>query len=204
MESYRIILADDHVLIRQGLGRIVKGVADLDVIGEAGDGNELLSLLAASSPHMVVLDMSMPNLRGIEALPLIKRKYPDVKILVLTMHKEYLHQALAAGADGYLLKEDADRDLFSAIESIRQGKIYVSPRLAGEVLGRRYAAAEPLSVREKEILKLIAQGKSNRAIAETLFISSRTVESHRAHIMAKLSLTSTADLVKYAMQKGYI
>lgn len=204
MDRYRIILADDHVLIRQGLGRIIKGVGDLDVVGEAADGSELLNLLAAAPPHMVILDMSMPNLRGIEALPSIKKKYPDVKILVLTMHREYLDQALAAGADGYLLKEDADRDLFSAIESIRQGKIYVSPRLAGEVLGHKHTAAEPLSLREKEVLKLIAQGKSNKAIADSLFISIRTVESHRAHIMAKLNLTSIANLVKYAIQKGYI
>jgi two-component system, NarL family, response regulator NreC len=204
MDRYRIVLADDHVLIRQGLERLIRGVGDLDVVGEAADGNELLSLLAAAPPHMVILDMSMPNLRGIEALPSIKRKFPDVKILVLTMHKEYLERAIDAGADGYLLKEDADRDLFSAIESIRQGRIYVSPRLAGEVLGHRLIASEPLSLREKEVLKLIAQGKSNKTIADSLFISVRTVESHRAHIMTKLNLTSTAELVRYAMQHDYL
>jgi DNA-binding NarL/FixJ family response regulator len=204
MDRYQIVLADDHVLIRQALGRLIKGVGDLDVVGEAADGSELLSLLAAALPHMVILDMSMPNLRGIEALPTIKRRFPDVKILVLTMHKEYLEQAIAAGADGYLLKEDADRDLFSAIESIRQGKSYVSPRLAGEVLGHKLNAPEPLSLREIEVLKLIAQGNSNKTIADSLFISVRTVESHRAHIMAKLDLNSTAELVRYAMQHGYV
>jgi DNA-binding NarL/FixJ family response regulator len=204
MDRYRIVLADDHVLIRQGLGGLIRGEAGLEVIGEAGDGFELLSLLGRVTPHMVLLDISMPNLRGIEAVRAIKTKYPDVKILILTMHKEYLHQALSAGADGYLLKEDADRDLFSAIENIRQGRVYLSPRLTGELPGKRVPASEPLSIREKEVLKLIAKGKSNKEIAETLFISVRTVESHRAHIMAKLSLKSTADLVKYAIQKGYI
>lgn len=204
MDHYRLVLADDHVLIRQGLGGIIKGVADLAVIGEAGDGAALLALLKTVTPHMVILDISMPNLRGIEAVHEIKREYPEVKILVLTMHKEYLHQALTAGADGYLLKEDADRDLFSAIENIRQGRIYISPRLAGELLRKQPPAVDPLSSREKAVLKFIAAGKSNREIAEALFISVRTVESHRAAILKKLNMNNTADLVKYAIQKGYV
>jgi len=204
MDRYRMVLADDHVLIRQALGGLIKGVADLEVIGEAGDGIELLSLLNTLIPHMVILDISMPHLRGVEAVHGIKKKYPDVKILVLTMHKEYLHQALSAGVDGYLLKEDADRDLFSAIENIRQGRVYISPRLAGELLGKRAPSSEPLSIREKEVLKLIAKGKSNKEIAETLFISVRTVESHRAAILKKLKFKNTADLVNYAIQKGYV
>ncbi len=204
MNTYRIVLADDHVLIRQGLGEILKGDSGLAVIGEAGDGLELLELLTKVTPHLVILDISMPNLRGIEALQTLKLKYPQVRVLVLTMHKEYLHQALSAGADGYLLKEDADRDLFSAIENIRQGRIYLSPRLAGEVLGRRLSSDDPLSSREKDVLQLVAKGKSNKEIAETLFISVRTVESHRANITSKLQLKSTADLVKYSMGKGYV
>jgi len=204
MDHYRIVLAEDHVLIRQGLAGLIKEVAGLEVIGEAGDGIELLSLLTAVTPHMVILDISMPNLRGIEAVHAIKKKYPDVKLLVLTMHKEYLQQAMSAGADGYLLKEDADRDLFSAIENIRQGRAYISPRLAGELLGQWVSSVDPLSSREKAVLKLIVEGKSNREIAETLFISVRTVESHRAAILKKLNLNSTADLVKYAIQKGYV
>jgi len=203
MDRYHIVLADDHVLLRQGLGRIIKGTAYFEIVGEAGNGIELLSLLTMVTPQLVILDISMPNLRGIDAISMIKEKHPEVKILVLTMHKEYLHQAMSAGADGYLLKEDADRDLFSAIENIRQGRVYISPRLTGDLLGRRAPSTEPLSSREKEVLKLIAQGKSNKAIAESLFISIRTAESHRAHIMAKLRLNSTADLVKYAIQKGY-
>lgn len=198
MGLYNIILADDHVLVRHGLRRIIEGVPDLQVVGEASDGLELLALLDKVSPHLVILDMSMPNLRGIEAVREIKMKYPDVKILVLTMHKEYLQQALASGANGYLLKEDADRELFSAIENIRQGRLALSPRLTGE------PSSEPLSIREKEVLKLIAEGKSNKEMANILFISIRTVESHRAHIMAKLKVNSSADLVKYAIQKGYL
>jgi len=204
MDRYGIVLADDHVLIRQGLGGIIKGVDDLEVIGEAGDGFELLALLKSLTPQMVILDISMPNLRGIEAILAIKMKYPEVKILLLTMHKEYLQQALSAGADGYLLKEDADRDLFSAIENIRQGRVYISPRLAGELLGKRIHSSDTLSIRENDVLKLIAKGKSNKEIAETLFISVRTAESHRAHILVKLRLKSTADLVRYAIQKGYV
>ena len=204
MDSYPIVLADDHALIRQGLRRLIQGVDDLEVTGEAGNGIELLSLLSDISPRMVILDISMPNLRGIEAVHAIKTRHPDVKILILTMHKEYLHQALSAGADGYLLKEDADRDLFSAIENIRHGRLYVSPRLAGELLGNRPPAPEPLSRREKEILLLIAKGKSNKEIGEALFISVRTVESHRASILKKLKIKNTADLVKYAILKGYI
>jgi DNA-binding NarL/FixJ family response regulator len=204
MNRYRIVHADDHPMVRQGLGRIINGVAGLAVIGEAGDGLELLSLLKTVTPHMVILDISMPNLSGIEAARAIKKKYPEVKILVLTMYREYLHQALSAGADGYLLKEDADQDLFSAIEHIRQGRVYLSPRLTGVLLGDRTSSSEPLTARGKEVLKLIAGGKSNKEIAEILVISTRTVESHRANIMAKLGLNNTADLVKYAIQNEYV
>ena len=206
MDCFRIVIADDHALIRQGLTRIIQGVADLEVVGEAGDGNELLSLLDALTPHMVILDISMPKLRGIEAIAAIKKKSPEVRILILTMHREYLHQALSAGADGYLLKEDADRDLFSAIENIRGGRIYLSPRLTSGILKDqvRGSASQPLSLREQEVLKLVVEGKSNKEIAELFAISIRTVESHRASILNKLKLKNTADLVKYAIQSGYL
>ena len=199
MDQYLILLADDHVLVRQGLVGLIKGEAGLEVIGEAGDGLELLALLKSLTPELVILDISMPNLRGIDAIVAIRLKYPGVKILVLTMHKEFLHQAMSAGADGYLLKEDADRDLFYAIENIRRGRVYLSPRLAAHL-----PAGELLSTREIEVLKLIAVGKTNRESADSLFISVRTVESHRAAILAKLNLKNTADLVKYAINQGYI
>lgn len=203
MGGYRIVLADDHPLFRQGLKKIIDGVADLEVAGEAGDGLELLSLLQTTVPHLIILDISMPKLRGIEAVREVKKRYPAVKVLVLTMYREYLHQAFSAGAVGYLMKEDADRELFSAIDRIRQGMSYISPRLRAELADDGYPVPEPLSGRETEIMKLIAGGKSNREIAATLSISVRTVEAHRATILSKLNLRNTADLVRYAIEKGY-
>ena len=191
-------------------------MGDLEVIGEAGDGLELIDLLNHSSPDMVILDISMPKLRGIEAIHEIKTIRPEVSILMLTMHKdkEYLYLALSAGAKGYLLKEDADKELFSAIEKIRQGKAYVSPYLSEELLddlvhiGRREGKPSletgPLTTREREVVKLIAEGRSSKEIGDLLSISVRTVDNHRANIMEKLNLKKTADLVKYAIKKGYI
>jgi DNA-binding NarL/FixJ family response regulator len=201
LSEYRIILADDHALIRQGLEKIIEGVDDLKVVGEAGDGIELLSLLQGLSPNMVIVDLSMPKLRGIDAIREIRKTRPRIKILVLTMHMEFLHQALSAGADGYLLKEDVDRELFSAIADIRQGKVHLSPNLPRELI--RGGPSAPLSSRELDVLKLIGKGKSNREIGETLFISTRTVEDHRASIQKKLKLKNTAALVKYAIEKGF-
>jgi len=200
MDSYLIFLADDHVLIRQGLRKIIDGVADLVVVGEAGDGRELLSLMSRIDAHMVILDVSMPHLGGIETVREIKAKYPDMKVLILTMHKEYLQQALSAGADGYLVKQDADRELFSAIEKIRRGQAFISPRVAEGM----FIPFEPLSLREKEIMRLIAAGKSNKEAAEMLALSIRTVECHRAAILNKLHIKNTAELVKYAIQEGYV
>jgi len=214
MATYRIVLADDHILIRQGLKRILAEITDLEVVGEASDGFELLELMKKLNPHMVILDISMPNLRGIEAIHEIKRNHPDVKILILTMHKykEYLYEAISSGADGYLLKEDADTELFSAISMIRQKKFYISPTLSDESRedwvqtcrrNRSHPFVESLTIREKQVLKLIAEGKSSKEIVDLLFISVRTVERHRANMMDKLNLKKTADLVKYAIQKGY-
>jgi two-component system, NarL family, response regulator NreC len=216
MSSYRITLADDHVLLRQGLRRIIEESAGLEVVGEAGDGMELLRLLNRTVPDLVILDISMPNLRGIEAISEIRSRHPGVKVLVLTMHrdKEYLYQAVSSGADGYLLKDDADTELFSAIRNIRQGEFYVSPALSNELAECRLQAAggeagssvpqECLTIREREVLKLIAEGKSSREIADLLFISARTVDHHRANIMLKLNVRKAADLIKYAFGKGYV
>ncbi|HXE98256.1 MAG TPA: response regulator transcription factor [Dongiaceae bacterium] len=203
MGRYLIVLADDHALFRQGVKKIIDGVADLEVAGEAGDGLELLAFLRTAVPQLVILDVSMPRLRGIEAVREVKKLYPAVKVLVLTMYREYLHLALSAGADGYLLKEDADRELFSAIDKIRQGKSYISPRLRGELAEDGEPVPEPLSARETEVLNLIARGNSNREIATDLSISVRTVEAHRATILGKLNLRNTADLVRYAIEKGF-
>jgi DNA-binding NarL/FixJ family response regulator len=213
---YRIVLADDHVLVRQGLKRILEGMAGLEVVGEASDGLDLLNLLSRVTPHMVILDIFMPNLRGIEAIHEIKKIHPDVKVLILTMHKdkEYLYLALSAGAKGYLLKEDADKELFSAIEKVQQGKTYISPYFSEDVVddlvqigradGKAIFEIDPLTSREREVLKLIAEGKSSKEIAALLFISVFTVNNHRASIMEKLNLNKATDLVKYAIRKGYI
>ena len=204
MDAYQIVLADDHVMLRQGLKRLIETRPDMKVIGEAADGVELLSFLSALNAHLVILDISMPNLGGIEAVREIKKKFPLVKVLVLTMHREYLHQALAAGADGYLLKEETDRELFFAIENIRQGKTHISLHLMRELASGNATLTLPLSTREIEVLKLIAGGQTNKDIAEMLLISIRTVETHRASIMSKLRLKNTANLVNYAIQQGYV
>jgi DNA-binding NarL/FixJ family response regulator len=214
-KTYRVILADDHVLVRRGLRLILEENASLEIAGEVGDGLELLSILKKTNPNLIILDVSMPNLRGIEAIPEIRHIQPEVKVLMFTMHKEeeYLYQAISAGADGYLLKEDAEKELFSAIASIRDGKIYISPGLADQSM-QNWARlrrgeddsqhTETLTIRQREILKLIAEGKSNKEIGDLLCISARTVERHRANLMNRLSIRKTAELVQYAIRKHYI
>ena len=213
MKPYRIVLADDHKMFRLGVKKIIDEIEDLEITGEVGDGLELLALLKKAVPQMVILDISMPNLRGIEATREIKMIDPDVKILILTMHKnkEYLYHCFSAGAEGYLLKEDTDTELFSAIETIRRGGIYISPVLSMELAddlskiytGTQRPPLERLTVREREVLKLIAEGKSRKEIAELLYISVHTVGHHRANIMKKLKFKKSTDLVKYAIRKGY-
>lgn len=212
-EPYRIVLADDHKMFRLGVKKIIDETEDLEVVGEVGDGLQLLNLLKKSTPQMVILDISMPNLRGIEAAREVKIINANIKILILTMHKnkEYLYHCLSAGAEGYLLKEDTDTELFSAIETIRRGGIYISPFLSADVAvdlaqihsGTQRPPLERLTVREREVLTLIAEGKSRKEIADLLYISVHTVGHHRANIMKKLYFKKTADLVKYAVKKGY-
>ncbi len=213
MESYTIILADDHNLLRHGIKQIIEKNVAYKVIAEASDGLELLKLLNTQTPKMIVLDIAMPKLRGIEAAIEIKMLYPEIKILILSMHKslQYLHHALSAGVDGYLLKEDAPRELSSAIETIREGDTYISPLMSKELnneianayrTGKSSTPFEPLTLREREVLKLIAEEKSNKEIAEMLTISLATVKHHRAAIKKKLNIRKTAGLVKYAIRKG--
>ena len=213
--AYRVILADDHVLVRHGLKLILEENSGLEITAEVGDGLELLNILHTVTPDLIILDVSMPNLRGIEDIPEIRRIRPNAKVLMLTMHKEedYLYQAISAGANGYLLKDDAEKELFSAIEHIKNGKIYISPGLADQSM-QNWArlrrgeddshTSESLTVREREILKLIAEGKSNKEIGDLLYISVRTVERHRANMMSKLNIRKTAELVQYALRKHYI
>lgn len=212
MKAFSVVLADDHAMFRQGIRRILEELPGVEILGESGDGLELLQLLRKTKPDLVVLDISMPNLRGMEAVREIKALSPQSKILILTMHKEreYLYFALKAGVNGFLLKEDADSELVKALDAIRLDKLYVSPLLTEYLpglLGQRYSRkaefSDILTDREKQILKLIAAGKSSREIGELLFISARTVQNHRVNIMRKLNLKKTADLIKYAIQKGF-
>lgn len=211
MKSYNIVLADDHSLFRQGLKKILELDGDYKVIGEACNGLELLDLLNKLKPHLIILDISMPKLRGIEAIPEIKKTHPEVKVLMLTMHKdkEYVYQAISAGADGYFLKKDADTQLFAAIEKVRLGKVYLPPALSEDLAGdwgqTLQAFRKPiLTKRETEILKLVGEGRSNQEIANLLFISVHTAERHRANITEKLNLKGTAEIVKYAIHRGLV
>ena len=212
-EPYRIVLADDHKMFRLGVRKIIDETDDLAVVGEAGDGLELLELIKTLSPQMVILDISMPKMRGVEATREIKMIDPGIKILVLTMHrnKELLYHCFSEGAKGYLLKEDTDTELFSAIDAIRKGRSYVSPILSIDLaddLSRIYSGSqnrsqERLTLREREVLTLISEGKSRKEIADALYISVHTVGHHRSNILRKLNIRKTAELVKYAVRKGY-
>lgn len=214
MATYRVVLADDHFLFREGMKLLIERMPGVEVVGEAGDGLELLHLLKELTPDMAIIDIAMPNLRGIEAAREIKMSHPRTKVLILTMHKskEYLYHSISAGADGYLLKEDSDVELLSAIDKIRNGETYVTRILAGELAedlsqiyqGKIRTLQEPLTTREREVLKMVSEGKSNNDIAAFLSISARTVENHRANIRRKLKLKKTADLVRYAIQKGFV
>jgi DNA-binding NarL/FixJ family response regulator len=208
MEAYTIVLADDHAMLREGIRRIIERIEDARITGEANDGLELLELLKKSSPNLVILDISMPNLRGLEAIREIKKTYPKVRILVLTMHKkkEFLRQALRDGADGFLLKEDAGSELIRAVQTVRNGRKYLSPLLANVLTSLAVEGEQPevLTLRERGVLKLLAEGKKTQEIADALYISPHTVRRHRANIMEKLNSKNLADLVKYAISQNYI
>lgn len=209
MKPYRILLTDDHSLLREAIKKSIEEVPGLKVIGEARDGVDLMRLLSRTTPDLIILDISMPNLPGLDAAKIIKARNPDIKILILTMHKsgEFLRRALAVGIEGYLLKENALADLVTAIETIRRGGKYISSLLGGKILregsGLRLSG-EVLSPREIEILKLVAQGKSSKEIADSLSLSIMTVYNHRVNIKNKLNLKKNAELVRYAIENGYI
>lgn len=205
---FDIVLADDHVMFRQGIRNIIAQLEDVRIVGEAGDGLELLELLKITSPDLIILDISMPHLRGLEAAREIRRLYPNVKILILTMHKkkEFIRQGLLDGANGFLLKEEPGSELIRAVQTIRREEKYLSPilsnMLANIALGK--VQVDNLSSREREVLKLLAEGKKAREIAGALCISVFTVRRHRHNIMKKLNIQNLADLVRYAISKEYI
>ena len=210
-----ILLVDDHTILRAGLKMMLNAQPDMDVVGEAHEGRQAIQEVQRLRPDIVLMDITMPDMNGIEATRQIKKILPDVKVLVLTMHEndEYVFQALRAGAAGYILKEAADTDLISALRVVQNGNFYLSPTaqsvMVGDYLQRVHAGEEKdsyssLTEREREILKLVAEGYTNNQMAERLVISPKTVDTHRTHIMDKLNLHSRAELVKYAMRRGIL
>jgi DNA-binding NarL/FixJ family response regulator len=208
MDPYTVVLADDHAMFREGIKKIIERIENVSIIGEVNDGLELLELLKKSRPNLVILDISMPNLRGLEAIREIKKSHPKVKILVLTMHKkkEFIRQALRDGADGFLLKEDSSSELIRAVQAVKKGETFLSHLLSGALVDLAISEekTELLTPRERAVLKLLAEGKKTQEIADVLFISVYTVRRHRYNIMEKLNIKSLADLVKYAISQNYI
>ncbi len=218
MTQTRILLADDHAVLRAGLRLLIEAQADMTCVGEAGDGVELLAQAERLQPDLVLLDLSMPRLGGLAALPEIRRKAPQARILVLTMHAddEYLRQCLKGGAAGYVLKQAADQELLLAIRAVMRGEVYIHPAMTRALLddlvgrGREAAGAGParpedaLSEREAEVIKQVARGHTNQEIADRLGLSVKTVETYRARAMEKLGLANRAALVRYAVEKGWL
>lgn len=215
MAKLRILIGDDHTLFRHGLRKILEDRRDWEVVAEAGDGRQAIQQAVAERPDVVLLDVGMPLLNGIEAARQILRRLPEVRVLILSMHAEeaYVVQALQAGARGYLLKDSAATDLISGISAVITGKSYFSPAVAQVMLDdyvRRLAEQgitdrfDGLSEREREVMQLVAEGRSSKEIAEVLSIAPSTVETHRAHIFQKLDVHNTAELVLFAVRRGII
>lgn len=211
----KVLLAEDHTIVRKGLYALLKKEYDIQVIGEAGDGREAVEMVEKLRPDVVLMDISMPSLNGIEATRRIKKRFPNTKVLILTMHdsEEYIFQLLRIGASGYVVKMDAPEELVSAIHAVQRGHSFLSPAISKKFIHQQMRKAgtkiktdslERLTGREREILQLIAEGHSNREIAEMLYISIKTVETHRTHLMAKLNLHNTVEVTRYAIRKGIV
>jgi two-component system, NarL family, response regulator NreC len=215
MKKLRILLADDHILMRSGLRALLDRQPNLEVVGESENGRETVALAASLKPDVVVMDVGMPILNGIEATQTIVTQNPTVAVVILSMHADesYVMRALKAGARGYLLKDSAAADLIGAIQAISQGKSFFSPKVS-RILAEDYVRVlkqkgavdtyDLLTSREREILQLLAEGKTNKEVATALNISPYTVETHRSHILQKLNLHNSAELVLYAVRKGII
>jgi two-component system response regulator NreC len=215
MSRIRLLIGDDHTLVRQGLRKILEERSDWTVVAEVGDGRQAVAQALELKPDVAILDVGMPLLNGIDAAQQIVRRLPETRVLILSMHSDeaYVTRALQAGAKGYMLKDSADQDLLRAVAAVAAGQSFFSPavaklmlddyvrRVAGTKTTDRYAS---LSEREREIFQLVAEGRTNREVAEILSISPATVETHRAHILQKLGVHNTAELVLYAVRRGII
>lgn len=213
-QKLRIVLAEDHQTVREGIKMLVGAQPDMEVVGEAGNGELAIALCSELSPDLVLIDVSMPVMNGLKATKKLRSVYPDLKILTLTRHTDdgYLRQMIAAGANGYVLKQSAPSDLINAIRSVGSGNSFLDPSLTQKVMGGYAGKAETLrgegsgelSGREEEAIKLIAFGYSNKEIAARLDLSVKTVEAHKANAMRKLGITSRIDIVKYAILRNWL
>jgi len=213
--NIRVLIADDHDIVRAGLKALLARQEDIDIVGEAADGRQAVRLAEERNPSLIVMDIAMPQLNGIDAAAQILRRDPDVRIIILSMYadEEFLVRALAAGVKGYLLKDDVQADLLRAVRAVATGRSFFSPAIA-QALAEDYVrqlqnkglqdSYELLSEREREILQLLAEGKSNKEAAAVLDVSPYTVETHRTHLMQKLNLHNTAEIVLYAVRKKIV
>ncbi len=207
----RTLIVDDHAVVRSGLRKVLEAEPDIEVVGEAGDARYAVFEARAKQPDVILMDVVMPGKSGIEAIPDVLHAAPDAKVLILSMQDDarYVREAFAAGASGYVLKEAADTEVVAAIREIASGGRYVHPALGARLVAadaeeRKRAAEDPLSDRERDVLRLLALGHTNQEIADKLYISVRTAETHRAHIMQKLRVTTRAELVRFALAQGLV
>lgn len=211
IKKIKVLIADDHVMVRQGFMVLLNAQPDIEVIGEAADGNEMVELTETLHPDVVLADISMPNLNGIEATKLIHQRNPEMPVVMITVHtsSSYVVRALRSGARGYVVKNDDFQHVIQAIKAVILGQRYLSTQVSEQIIdavvtgtSQEFNMDERISIREREILQLIAEGNSNSQIAKKLVISARTVETHRTNIMRKLELTSQIDILRYAIQHG--
>jgi two-component system response regulator NreC len=209
--AIRVVLVDDHAVVRAGLRRVLDAEEDIEVVAEAGSVRDAVFEARAQKPDVIVMDVVMPGTSGIDGTPLVLNEAPDAKVLVLSMQDDprYVREAFAAGASGYVMKEAADTDVVEAVREVAEGRRYLHPALGARMIEseareREEAEADPLSEREREVLRFLALGHTNQEIAKMLYISVRTAESHRAHIMQKLRLGTRAELVRYALAHGLL
>jgi two-component system response regulator NreC len=207
----RVLVVDDHAVVRSGLRLLLDANDDIEVVGEAGTARDAIFRARELHPQVILMDVMMPDQSGIEVLPQLLHEHPEARVLILSMQDDprYVREAFAAGASGYVLKEAADTEVVAAVREVAKGSRYVNPELgarlvAAEADARRQAEADPLSDREREVLRLLALGHTNQEIAKQLYISVRTAETHRAHIMQKLRLSTRAELVRHAIAQGLL